>query len=78
MTIEEKPTRQEIETLIARIQKTRDTWLGNAPYRRCLDIELHALRLLLVLTRIADEEESLAATLVSATLSDSAGGTTDE
>jgi hypothetical protein len=66
----ERPTRIEIENVITRIQHTRDTWRGNPGYARFLDIELHALRLLLVTTRIMDEEADIVATLGT-------GGTVD-
>ncbi|MET4017772.1 hypothetical protein BSZ19_04835 [Bradyrhizobium japonicum] len=58
-----KPTSREIEDVIYHIQATRDRWQGNAGYARCLDIELHALRLLLFTTRIVEEEVDIAAHL---------------
>jgi len=56
----ERPTVNEIEGLIARVERTHDTWLGNPGYARGLEIELHALRLLLLVTRIENEEISIA------------------
>ena len=63
----EKPTTREIENLIYRTQSIRDKWAGNPGYVRCLDIELHALRLLLFTTRIVEEEANIAATMEGAT-----------
>jgi hypothetical protein len=59
----ERPSINEIEGLIARVERTRDTWRGNEGYARSLDIELHALRLLLCITRIEQEETDIAASL---------------
>jgi len=59
----EKPTSREIENLIHLTQSIRDKWAGNPGYARCLDIELHALRLLLFLTMIVEEETNIAASL---------------
>lgn len=59
----EKPTRLEIENLIARIETIREKWRGHPGYGRTLDVELHALRLLLLVTRIIEEETDIAATL---------------
>lgn len=59
----EKPTSREIENVIHRIQATRDLWHSNPGYARFLDIELHALRLLLFTTLIVEEECEIAATL---------------
>ena len=63
----EKPTTREIENLIYRTQSIRDKWAGNPGYARCLDIELHALRLLLFTTRIVEEEANIAATMEGTT-----------
>jgi hypothetical protein len=46
MKIETPPTVEEVDALIARIERIRATWSGNAGYARSLDIELWALRLL--------------------------------
>ena len=62
MTID-KPTSLEIENMIHRTQTIRDEWRGNPGYARCLDVELHALRLLLFTTLIAEEEENIAVRL---------------
>ena len=59
----ERPTMSEIEGLIARVERTHSTWLGNPGYARGLEIELHALRLLLLVTRIENEEISIARSL---------------
>jgi hypothetical protein len=60
--------------LIYRTQSTRDKWRDDPGYprgvARCLDIELQALRLLLLVTRIVEEEVDIAAT-------HGMGGTTD-
>jgi hypothetical protein len=66
--MKDKPTLIEIENLITRTQSIRDKWSGNPGYARCLDIELHALRLLLFVTRIMEEEAHIA---------DTHGGTAD-
>lgn len=64
----EKPTCREIENLIYRTQSIRDKWAGNPGYARFLDIELHALRLLLLFTtRIVEEEANIAATMEGTT-----------
>ncbi|MCA1452884.1 hypothetical protein I6F35_06565 [Bradyrhizobium sp. BRP22] len=67
----ERPTSREIENLIHRTQSIREKWMGNPGYARCLDIELHALRLLLFTTRITEEETNIVATL-------GIGGTPDD
>ena len=59
----ERPTMSEIEGLIARVERTYSTWSGNPGYARGLEIELHALRLLLLVTRIENEEISIASSL---------------
>lgn len=59
----DKPTSHEIENLIYRTQALRDTWPDNPAYVRSLDIELHALRLLLFTTRIVENEHEIAADL---------------
>jgi hypothetical protein len=58
----ERPTLKEIDERIAVLQQVRDRWEGN-PYCRALDIELHALRLLLLTTRIFEEETNIAKAL---------------
>jgi hypothetical protein len=59
----DRPTSHEIENLIYRTQSLRDTWTDNAAYTRSLDIELHALRLLLFTTRIVEGESEIALSL---------------
>jgi hypothetical protein len=59
----EKPTTLEIENMIARLEVIKAKWKGDIGYVRHLDIELHALKLLLIVTRIGDEEAELARTL---------------
>jgi hypothetical protein len=59
----EQPTFREIENLIYRTQSIRDRWHSNPAYARCLDIELHALRLLLIMTRLGEDEAAIAAHL---------------
>lgn len=59
----DRPTTHEIENLICRTQALRDTWSENAAYTRSLDIELHALRLLLFTTRIVENESEIAESL---------------
>jgi hypothetical protein len=59
----ERPTTLEIENIITRIENIRAKWHGNPGYARSLDIELHALKLLLFTTRIIEEEAHIAATL---------------
>lgn len=61
----ERPGINEIEGLIAHVERTRDSWLGSAAYARKMDIELHALHLLLCITRIEQEETDIAASLRS-------------
>jgi hypothetical protein len=45
--IEPPPSVEEVEALIARIERIQVSWRGNVGYARSLDIELRALRLLL-------------------------------
>jgi hypothetical protein len=59
----ERPTISEIELRIATTQASRETWRSNPGYARNLDIDLHALRLLLIVTRIENEETNVAASL---------------
>jgi hypothetical protein len=56
----ERPTISEIENRIATIQASRDKWHSDPGYARNLDIELHALKLLLMVTRIENEEINIA------------------
>ena len=57
----EKPTTIEIDNVIYRLQSLRDQLHTSPAHVRCLDIELHALRLLMFITRIGDEETQIAA-----------------
>lgn len=57
----ERPTINEIQHIIAITQNQRDTWTANPGYARKLDVELHALKLLLMVTRIENEETNIAA-----------------
>ena len=59
----ERPTISEIENRIATTQAIRDKWHSNPGYARNLDIDLHALKLLLIVTRIENEETNIAAAL---------------
>jgi hypothetical protein len=59
----ERPSISEIENIVAITQKQRDTWTANPGYARKLDIELHALRLLLIVTRIENEETNVGPSL---------------
>jgi hypothetical protein len=59
----ERPSISEIENRIATIQASRDKWHSDPGYARNLDIELHALKLLLIVTRIENEETNVAASL---------------
>jgi hypothetical protein len=61
--VTDMPTPREIENVIHRIQAIRDLWHSNPGYARFLDIELRALRLLLLVTRITEEEAHLASHL---------------
>ena len=59
----DRPTIEEIGNVLATVQRTRDTWHGQPAYARFLDIELHALKLLLIVTRIENEETNIAQTM---------------
>ena len=51
----ERPTVAEIEAVLVRAITIRERWQGNPGYARTLDIEVRALRLLLTMTKIAED-----------------------